>query len=382
MARSFGDADMEFHDASSIDNDALPAPDRHSIALLPSEFWSTAYLMANPQILDQATRTNPRRVGEVFAQASAPPVNSPPPPQQQQPRVTRARVPDPQAYDGTTGRLYAFLDALTNKITVDAHLFDTEDSKVGYAYACLAPKAQERLSVDFAHYRDPSATKSTSVSTFPEFVKLLKRRFDDPNRGQKADQQVVTMKQGSRTFSDFLVDWNNALTHSGYKSDPDGTKIRLLTAALSYNLRQNFVGREKPVDSYDSFVDFCKKVDADLQELASIRPHSVQPSRSSAPVRPSAVPLASTSIAEPPTTPLTVMQGGDLMDLDAKSREKTTDGKLTERAKDARRALNRCLRCNRPGHIARNCPLGQRVNLVEAGPSIVEITDESLKEPL
>lgn len=41
------------------------------------------------------------------------------------------------------------------------------------------------------------------------------------------------------------------------------------------------------------------------------------------------------------------------MDFDFVSRQKDSDGRLTQQAKDARRTLGRCFWCNKPGHIAK-----------------------------
>lgn len=363
-----------------------PAPSTPASTFMPPELWTRNFLLASPAILAEATQRDPRRVIALFPDPASPAPAAVPVPVVPSVRpITRARVPDPPAFDGSTEKLNPFIDSLTNKITIDAHLFDSEASKVGFSFACLTPTAQDSLSVEFAFLRDPLVTPPSSVATFASFITLLKRRFDDPGREQKADRNLTSMKQGNRSFADFLVDWNRTLTDSGYRNDADQTRIRLLKSALGIELQTHFVGRNVPSTDYDAFVDFCKELDAQLQQLASLRrAASSRPGpRTSVPAL---VPSGNGKVASASTTTTTtapdltrtVSNGGDLMDLDAASREQQHDGKLTQRAKDARRALGRCLRCNQPGHIANACPLSQRLRAVRIDPS--DPAAERLKE--
>ena len=67
--------------------------------------------------------------------------------------------------------------------------------------------------------------------------------------------------------------------------------------------------------------------------------------------------------------------------LEAISREIGEDGKLTARAKDARRSLGLCLRYNHEGHIAVFCPLGKRVQtMLFAPPFFKEEYHQEAKE--
>lgn len=357
-------------------------------SILPFRLWSTAYLMAHPDLLAEATTINPERVAELFEAASQPvalPHSTP---------RSRARIPDPTPYDGSVEKLYPFIDSLTNKLAVDGHIFHGEDAKIGYGYACLSPSAKERLAVEFAHLRNPEL--SPKISTFPKFIDTLKRYFDDPGRTLKADQKITTMRQGNRPFTTFLAEWDTTLAHSTYATAPDATKTSLLRNTLCIELHEQFVGRTLP-PTYEGLVDLCKSLDADLQQVASYRRNLTVRSQTTSRPTPFRTPVLSPAFQtsypvrhpEPliqhaqATTPLpdqrTVSQGGNLMDLDSASKEKGPEGRLTQNAKDARRRLNRCLRCNQPGHVAINCPLGQRLRATET-PRCSVLADEQLKE--
>ena len=66
--------------------------------------------------------------------------------------------------------------------------------------------------------------------------------------------------------------------------------------------------------------------------------------------------------------------------LEAISRERGDDGKLTARAKEARRSLGRCLRCNQEGHIAMFCTLHKRIQTLSTFlPYVVEEPHQEAK---
>ena len=68
------------------------------------------------------------------------------------------------------------------------------------------------------------------------------------------------------------------------------------------------------------------------------------------------------------------------IDTDAAANQKGPDGRLTEAAKDIRRRLGNCLRCNKPGHWAPSCPLGHQ-RLRAASPDLqTPASDDPLKE--
>jgi hypothetical protein len=101
--------------------------------------------------------------------------------------------------------------------------------------------------------------------------------------------------------------------------------------------------------NYDDFVSFLRIKDAKIQSLRS----TTNFTRTQRDNDQSRIPSRSSGVSETP-----ISQGGTGMDLDVQSQQKGPDGKLTTAAKNARRTLGRCLRCNKAGHYASACPLG------------------------
>lgn len=366
--------------------DISPDPPRQSapprnLVLLPPDMWTLAYL-GLPGVLDIATRRNPQRVAEL--------VSSPPVPQAPQPAVAaapppipahRSRIPDPVAYDGSVEKLYPFIRSFTNKVRIDSGLFDSAEAAIGYGFSCLSPAVQDRLSAEFAFLEDPSLP--TPVRSIEQFVQLLVRHFDDPGRRAKADRQLFALHQGNRTFTVFFAEWSQALRHSSHAAESDNSRKAILRNALNAELSRVFITAEVP-DTFDEFVEVCRRYDARIQqENANHRP-TYRSAPPSAPAWKTPAPAAATAALRAPSYPrpvpqpgslrpsLTTAQGGDAMDLDAASKERGSDGRLTPRAREARMKLNRCLRCNQPGHIASRCPLGDtaRYRADGSGPSL------------
>lgn len=366
------------------------AMDISGFPLLPPEHWSLEYLKL-PGVLGPATAANQARVIEVLTGAGPTSTATHTAPS----APTRARLPDPERYDGTVQNLYPFLDSLALKVQGDEHLFPDEMSKVNYGYACLSISAKNRLAIEFGYLRDPS--KTPTITTFPDFFELLKRRFDDPSRRSKANGKLTKLKEGARPFHVFAVEWTDTLAHSSFVTAPDDVKISLLSDAISFNLKDKFITRPPPADAtFDEYVAYCQDTDARIQDLREQqigfrqrnssppgRPNQTRFSRqTSSTLGSSTYPRQPLDHGRPPRADqMLVSQGGNRMDLDSVSQEKDNDGRLTDRAKEARRRLGRCLRCNGSGHFAFQCPTGrekrQSLAVADTTRDVIEVETEN-----
>lgn len=148
----------------------------------------------------------------------------------------------------------------------------------------------------------------------------------------------------------------------------------MLQRRLSTKLRNALVMASDIPSDYHGFVAYLREKDAVFQEIQA----SQSPLAPWRPTTQPAKPFIPRNIA-PANKELTVSQGGSAMDLDAISKEKDIDGRLTNQAKNARRALGRCLWCNKTGHLVSSCPRGVRTL---AASTIEPSTPEDLKEEL
>lgn len=349
------------------------------LELIPPASWTIAYLSV-PGVLALATRENSQRVIEVFTtlpSPSAPPTTqtlpSPPPIHFSAPTIT--------PYNGRPETLRAFISQLINQLRDHDHAFPTEYSKVRFAYQCLGPGALSKMRSSFRCLEDPSI--APEIKTLSEFIAVLRRYCQDPGLRDKATRAVESMTQGNLTFHEFITSFEDNMADSMYAELGKDTWKTMLERRISYKLRDILLSSSDAPTEYFGFVTYLRKKDATYQEMrASFQ--NTRPARHAAGIRPANNNNLSSSNTRPLSFPLepTVSQGGSAMDLDAISRQKGPDGRLTKPAKDARRALGRCLRCNEVGHIAVYCNLNnQNISLVSAASSMEESTNQ-LKDQL
>ncbi|KHJ34856.1 hypothetical protein EV44_g3829 [Erysiphe necator] len=139
------------------------------------------------------------------------------------------------------------------------------------------------------------------------------------------------------------------MTDSIYGSLEKANWKVMLERRLSTRLRNALVTAHNVPSEYYSFVAYLRQKDAAYQEI------NYRATTSERPV-PAKVMYQFTVSS---TTELTVSQGGSAMDLDMLSSEKGPDGRLTPQARNTRRSLGRCYRCNQSGHLAINFHLGK-----------------------
>lgn len=338
------------------------------LTLLPPDLWSRDYLILGPGVLSAATRANPTRVAELFASTQNklvpnPNVDIPNPSSILSPRPTAPRI---TPYDGSSENLRSFCSQLINQIQDSESHFSSEISKVRFAYQCLGPGAVAKMRSSFRCLEDPSV--NPEITNLAQFIRMLKQNCEDPARLDNASRVAETLYQGSMSFHDFITIFEDNMADSTY-ADLDKSQWKaMLKRRLSSDLRRALMSAYDVPTEYHAFVGYLRKMDAEIQSIRASRRQIPTPQQNVVPRVIAPFPSYSTP------RELTVSQGGSAMDLDLISREKNPDGRLTQQAKDARRRLGRCVRCNKPGHIVINCPLGsQPSSLLSAE---VAVTDE------
>lgn len=348
------------------------------LVLLPPELWSRDYLIYCPGVLSEATLANPTRVAELFATTQnspvlvsslSTPIASPAPNP-----LSRPTPPRITPYDGSSINLRPFCSQLLNQIQDAEGYFPTEISKVRFAYQCLGSGALIKMRSSFRCLEDPNVPQE--INTLDQFIKAIKQRCQDPALIDKASHAAETIYQGSMSFHDFITVFEDNMADSTY-ADLDKSQWKaMLKRRLAPELRRALLCAYNVPEEYHAFVAYLRDIDSEIQSIrSSKRPN--QTNRQEAPTRTPAVTPIETQKLE-----LTVSQGGTAMDLDTISRCKDENGRLTQEAKDARRKLGRCIRCNKSGHIVINCPLGFKPTSIALADVEMSENNQQLKEQL
>lgn len=343
---------------------------------LPVRLWSIQYLLQVPGAMEYALDLDEERVASLFASQTSPsPAQAPSLPTTSALTMPpRIAVPPITPFDGSSSTLRAFCSQLVNQINSHESQFPTEISKVQFAYQCLGPRALVKMRSLFRCLEDPSIP--AEINTLSEFLSAMKQRCQDPGLCEKASRTIDSLYQQNMNFHEFITIFEDNMTDSTYgKLDKANWKV-MLERRLSTRLRNALVTAHGVPDEYHSFVAYLRQKDAAFQEInATKRFLGPVPY---APQRPVVSPSFASSI--PTTFEPTVSQGGSAMDLDMLSREKGPDGRLTIEAKNARRTLGRCLRCNKTGHLAINCPLGNSKGVFISNVDRAPVEAEQLKD--
>ncbi|KAI0992289.1 hypothetical protein K3495_g15897 [Podosphaera aphanis] len=205
----------------------------------------------------------------------------------------------------------------------------------------------------FRHLEDPKVPEE--IKSLNEFLAALKQRCQDPGLEERASRTIDSLSMGNSSFHQFITVFEDNMADSTY-ADQDKSQWRvMLRRRLSPKLKDALVMATDIPKDYHEFVAYLRQKDAGFHEARST---NIPLSSTHAP--PSSPRILPLTPSFPEYKELTVSQGGTAMDLDAISQQKGEDGRLTQEAKDARRALGQCIWCNRSGHFAINCPLGSR----------------------
>ncbi|KAI0994274.1 hypothetical protein K3495_g13909 [Podosphaera aphanis] len=318
--------------------------------LLPPQLWSVAYLNS-PGVLQHAIRADGPRVAEVFATASASAAPVQPPPVA--PVARRPTAPPITPYDGSSKNIRSFCSQLQNQFLDQPECFPDEGSKVRYAYRCLGPEALGKMRSSFRCYEDSSIPPE--IVKIDQFFVALRQRCQDPGLTERASRTVETLYQRNMKFHDFISIFEDNISDSTYADHDKSQWKTMLERRLSKELKHLLNAASDAPTEYHEFVNYLRRKDANIQVINA--PLYTVPAQRVTPA--SHPPSSSTQYSTPVSEP-TVSQGGSAMDLDAISAQRLPNGRLTQQAKDARRALGRCVRCNKTGHTTENCAPSSR----------------------
>ncbi|KAI0991976.1 hypothetical protein K3495_g16210, partial [Podosphaera aphanis] len=301
----------------------------------------------------------------------------------------RISAPPITPYDGQASSLRSFCSQLMNQIKSQPAQFPSEKAKVYFAYQCLGPGAISKMRSSFRCLEDTSIPEE--ITTLSQFVSTLKQRCQDPAREDQATQVVESLYQRNMKFHDFITIFEDNMADSAYSDFDKSHWKKMLHRRLSRELRTLLNAVSDAPSEYHAFVTYLRGKDAVNQSIRSspggypsqapYRPPFATPT-----LPPTLTPASApqSSFFQTPSTSrpaLTVSQGGSAMDLDVISRQKLPNGRLTQQAKDARRTLGRCVRCNKSGHTTNECTPESRT-IAFAAPEEVKHQGDDLKEEL
>ncbi|RKF82365.1 hypothetical protein GcM3_025028, partial [Golovinomyces cichoracearum] len=108
----------------------------------------------------------------------------------------------PRKFSGIENSQYPqFRSLIEAKLRIDANAMWNEKERVWYDYGCLTDVALRRIHpwIEFA--------KGKEQFTVAEFLDRLDKAFGDPEKITKAINKLNSIRQGNRSFREFLQDF-------------------------------------------------------------------------------------------------------------------------------------------------------------------------------
>jgi hypothetical protein len=256
------------------------------------------------------------------------------------------------AYDHSDPSLYpTFRLKLKAKLREDAAAIGSEAARVHYGFGRLEGTAATRM--------EPwmEVMEEEERLNVNEFFKQLDAAFLDPNLVSKALTRLNKMKQGTRSFREFIGDFEKTMLQARQFGLPDMTRIGYLKGALSPALLRELIGvEEKP--EYDAYVSQLRRISDQMDEVKELENRRQKFRR----VAGTPAPVSQPEPMDWQPTPVnaaTAAVGG---------RERQRARWVDQKEIDRRKNSGLCIRCGEEGHLIRACTMlpAQRPNAVKA----------------
>ncbi|KAL2077728.1 hypothetical protein ACEWY4_027232 [Coilia grayii] len=176
---------------------------------------------------------------------------APAPPPQLPLHTPEPRLSAPERYSGEPGSCRAFLTQCKLVISLQPTTFPTESAKVAYIITLLSGKAKEW---------------GTSVweaglpfcNTFQCFVDEMIKVFDRSKHGREAARELLHLRQGARSVSDYAIQFRTLATTSGWNPE---AQVDAFLNGLSERIKDELAARDLP-SSFDALVDIAIRIDS------------------------------------------------------------------------------------------------------------------------
>lgn len=258
-------------------------------------------------------------------------------------RKPKHTVPHPEKFTGEDEATYPiFRGLLQAKLRTDGDAIGGEFERVWYAFGRLTGIASKRIFPWLQHMQ------SSADFTVERLFDQMDLAFLDVQKQAKAVARINIIKQHSRTFRDFLQEFDQTLMEANGWSWQDSIKKGLLKAAVTDEVRRELVGRDEPV-TYSAYVAQLRKITDDLEDWKEGQKVKGRPKAQYT------APQDQASDSQMDWEPTQTVPAASVKTTQqGKPRAKWVNQQELDRRKDAKE----CLRCGAKDHFIRQCSLG------------------------
>lgn len=244
-------------------------------------------------------------------------------------------MPTPERYSGELGSCGRFLLQCSLVFDQQPTTFASDKSKIAFVVSLLSGRAAQWATALWER-------ESQITLNYPQFVAEIRKIFDHPVRGREAANRLLTLRQGSRSVSDYAIEFRILAAESGW----DEVSLQgVFSHGLADFIKDELVVRDES-RSLDNLISLATCLDNRIRERRR--------EKASRPLTPTLPPqFRSNSRNSPesplsPSTPPTSPSGEEPMQLGR--------ARLTQAERQRRFKGGLCLYCGLPGHHLSTCP--------------------------
>ena len=266
-------------------------------------------------------------------------VGTPPPPVAGSATSTRLseKLPDPEKFNGSRPDLRRFAQQVQAKITANLDRFPTPANRLIYVAGRLSDRAYDLILPKIIN----------GVPQFPDYPDLLDyldKAFGDPDRKQRAVDELFRLRQKNKDFSSFFAEFQRLALEGEME---ESALPPLLSQSISRELHDMLLNNEPASLEYHKYAEHLQRLENRLafhrHQTAQRGPrpgisHTQQPTR-----RTTSPPRG----RSPPRAPaLAPANRGEPMDLSHQQRLDHTN---------SRKDNHECFRCGSQNHYVKDC---------------------------
>ena len=264
-------------------------------------------------------------------------LDSAPPPTAPSPVIHEPRLPPPERYDGSPGVCRSFLTQCQLISSLQSISFPTDAARVAYIITQLTGKAKKWGTAAWS--AELPCTQSSR-----HFMQEMHRIFDRSTTGHDAGREILRLRQGSQSVSDYAIDFQTLATDSGWEGH---ALVDSFLNGLSKAVKDELLTCKLPED-LDRIIPLAIRIDSRL-EVRKRNSHERSPTRY---FRSRRRPSPASSV-HPPSAPST-KRGEHRSETEAMMVDQT---KLSKEERERWMWERACLYCGEAGHFASNCPV-------------------------
>jgi hypothetical protein len=304
---------------------------------------------------------------------------------------SRAKLPNPEPFKGDKKVYPIWKRKMEAKLWLDSHVIGADwISQTQFLLAFLSGEA--------AQYAEYFIRRQTGPYLAEELFKHLDLRYNDPHQKQRALAEHDRLKQGGKTFPEFVLELERLQSEAGVEEWGDDAKANILMGKISRELRELSVVSfaSNPTSTYMERVDRLYALDNEYRAARLAGAYKSfageEPSRSTP--QPVGNPQNVAQVyhqAPPQSEPMDWTRTNRVGNQYSWETDPRPEGPLVQKQEmDARRNAQACFTCGGK-HRSRQCALKPNRNnrtlprtQVKAADSVTQVyhaTSSTLMEP-